>query len=965
MITGSEGGSVQHPLVRYAVAVGWKRLSRDEARNMRGDDAGILLHDVFLDQLQKLNPGVVNGARAEDIAKRLTKAVATIQGNLDVWEHLRGIKTVFVEEQEQERNVRFLDLDNIENNTFHVTDEWRFQPRSDAPAIRFDVAFSINGIPLILIEAKAAHKKDGMSEALEQIRRYHEEGPETLAVLQLFGITHLHQFLYGATWNTTRKAVYSWRDEAAGEYETLVKAFFDRQRILRVISDFIVFSRIDGDLTKFVLRPHQMRAADKVVDRALDGHKHRGLIWHTQGSGKTHTMLTAAKLLIQQPRLDNPTVLVLVDRTELETQMSGNLQALGFGDVQVAESKEHLTRLLRGDWRGLILSMIHKFEGIEPNLCPRDNVFVLIDEAHRSTAGALGTYMMAAVPNATYIGFTGTPIDKTAHGKGTFTTFGRDDPTGFLDKYSIAESVKDGTTVPLNYKLAPNELLVDRATLEQEFLNVAELEGVSDIETLNKVLERAVTLRNIMKNPDRVDAIARSVAEHYRENVEPLGYKAFMVGVDREACSLYKDAFDRYLPPEYSEVIISAAHNDPAPLRRFNYSETKEQEIRKAFRKPDGLPKILIVTEKLLTGFDAPVLYCMYLDKPMRDHVLLQAIARVNRPYEDADQNAKPAGFIVDFVGIFEKLEEALAFDSNDVSGVVTGLAELQKRFAILMARGRDEYLTVARGLMGDKEVEAIVEHFRGEERWAPFAEFISEIENLFEIISPDVFLRPYLDEYDALMRIYNTARAGLFPGIDVDRSFLRKTAQLVGEHTTSTAIGWEGRIHELDATALASLMESDTSDTAKVVNLVKLLTDLVAKEREAKPYLISIGEKAEKLAAMFRDRQVSTEEALQQAFDYAKETIEAEEAQKTTGFEQSAFAVLWYLKGKGLTNEAEIIAKAAEAAFQACPRWKVRPEQERTVRMKLHAALIRAGQKDESAQYVDDILDSLRRASS
>ncbi len=787
-----------------------------------------------------------------------------------------------------------------------------------------------------------------------------------LAVLQLFAITHLHRFLYGATWNANRKSLYNWRDEVAGTYEDLVKAFVAPERVLRVISDFIVFTDIDGELNKFVMRPHQMRAADRVVERAKDPTKRRALVWHTQGSGKTFTMITAAKLLIEDQALEHPTVLALIDRTELEGQMTANLEALGFGGVRIAASKRDLEDLLRSDWRGLIVSMIHKFDGMPADLCSRQNFFVLVDEAHRTTGGALGTYLMGALPNATFVGFTGTPIDKTEHGKGTFKAFGSDDENGFLDKYSIRESIEDGTTVPLNYALAPNDMLVDRTTLEDEFLHVAELEGVSDIETRNKVLERAVTLRNMMKNRERVDSIAKFIAEHFTSNVEPMGYKAFVVGVDREACALYKDALDRYLPPEYSEVVISHGHNDPAELRRFHFDETREHEIRKAFRKPDGLPEILIVTEKLLTGFDAPILYAMYLDKPMRDHVLLQAIARVNRPYEDADDRAKPAGFILDFVGIFEKLEDALAFDSKDVSGVVTGLPDLQRRFAELMALGREEYLKIGRGLRADKEVEAIVEYFRDEERRTALQEFVSEIENLFEILAPDVFLRPYLDDYDAIMRIYAIVREAFYPGLDVDRSFLRKTAELVQEHTTVSPIERMGGIHNLTAETLDQLAAMDIPDTAKVVNLVKLLHDIVANDRDTKPYLLSIGEKAERIAAAFRDRQMSTEDALAALASLGKDVVEAEQAQERTGLRPEAFAALWYLKGKGMNDaDALAVAEAAAAVFDDCPQWRLRSDQERQVRMKLHGALIRAGIKDGSGDYVEDIVESLRRVGS
>jgi type I restriction enzyme R subunit len=422
-----------------------------------------------------------------------------------------------------------------------------------------------------------------------------------------------------------------------------------------------MFTRKDGELSKVVLRPHQMRAAERCVARCKEPEKRRGLVWHTQGSGKTYTMLTVAKRLIEDPAFDNPTVLMLVDRNELEAQLFRNLDELGI-DFVVVDSKRELQRVLRADRRGLIVSMIHKFDDSDANLIDRFNVFVLVDEAHRSTGGDLGNYLDAALPNATWLGFTGTPIDKTAYGRGTFKTFGVDDqPKGYLDKYSIKESVADGTTVPLHYQLAPNELQVNRETLAKEFLALAEAEGVSDIEELNKVLERAVTLRNEMKNPKRVDDVARFVAEHFRSTIEPMGYKAFLVAVDREACALYKEALDKHLPTEYSAVVISTqGKKDSERLRNFKLTEEQEKDIRKRFRNPDEQPKILIVTEKLLTGFDAPILYCMYLDKPLRDHVLLQAIARVNRPYEDQEGRRKTCGFVLDFVGIFDNLEKAL-----------------------------------------------------------------------------------------------------------------------------------------------------------------------------------------------------------------------------------------------------------------------------------------------------------------
>jgi type I restriction enzyme R subunit len=354
---------------------------------------------------------------------------------------------------------------------------------------------------------------------------------------------------------------------------------------------------------------------------------------------------------------------------------------------------------------------------------------------------------------------------------------------------------------------------------------------VSDVEELNRVLERAVTLRNMLKNPDRVEHVAENAARHFREHVEPMGYKAFLVAVDREAYTLYKQALDQYLPPEYSEVVISPGFNDPESLRRYHLTDEAEQRIRKAFRDPDELPKILIVTEKLLTGYDAPVLYCMYLEKPMRDHVLLQAIARVNRPYEDDEGRRKTAGFVLDFVGIFDKLERALAFDSDDVAGVIDGLDVLMAHFEHLVEEGRRAYLPIWAGLHEDKAVEAVLEHFRDRERRDAFYRYVRELQELYEILSPDPVLRPFLPDYEALTRMYQVVRAAYEPHLSVDKSFLRETAVLVQRQTETTSLLDPERIVTLDPATLEQLAQADAPDTVKVFNLVKALSGMAERE--------------------------------------------------------------------------------------------------------------------------------------
>jgi type I restriction enzyme, R subunit len=464
MSLGSERATVQNPLLRYATEAGWRYLPPEGTLRLHRGETSPLLWEAFVEKVQALNSGAVDHLKAEEVARRLIRVPPTIKGNLHAWEFLKGLKTVFVEHDRRERNLRLLAFDTAHRNAFHVTDEFEFT--NGVHTIRADVVFLINGVPIILIETKAATRLEGIAKALEQVRRYHREGPELLALMQVFGLTHLVHYYYGATWNLSHKNVFNWKEETAGkDFETLVKTFVVPKRVLRVLRDFILFTRKDNELGKVILRPHQMRAVERAVKRAFDPSKRRGLIWHTQGSGKTYTMITIAKRLIEEPIFENPTVLMLVDRNELETQLFGNLAACGLGHVAVVHSKRQLQELLQHDARGLIVSMIHKFEDVPGNINSRSNIFVLVDEAHRTTGGDLGNYLMGALPNATYLGFTGTPIDKTAYGKGTFKVFGIGDPQGYLDKYSIAESIEDGTTVPLYYTLAPNELRVDRETL--------------------------------------------------------------------------------------------------------------------------------------------------------------------------------------------------------------------------------------------------------------------------------------------------------------------------------------------------------------------------------------------------------------------------------------------------------------------------------------------------------------------
>lgn len=966
----SEHKTVQARILAYAGEIGWTFVSREEAEQRRGFDPdappavraknrSLFFDDLLYTKVREFNPRYAEAEGA--LLGQFRHLHTDIHGNREFVEHLRNRGKFFDHEEKRERDLILIDYGNPANNVFEVTEEWAFH--NGHYGTREDVVFLINGIPVLVIECKNANKDEAIALGVDQIRRYHRETPELFVSQQLFTATDAIGFSYGVSWNTVRRNIFNWKDEEVGKLEAKVKSFCAIPQVLAFLKDYIVFAEKDEELNKYILRQHQTGAVDATVERALDPARTRGLVWHTQGSGKTFTMIKAAERLFRAPEADKPTVLLMIDRNELEDQMLKNLTALGLANLEHASSIARLNQLLKEDYRGIIVTMIHKFRDMPADLNTRSNIFVLIDEAHRTTGGDLGNFLMAGLPNATYLGFTGTPVDKTVYGKGTFKTFGCEDDQGYLHKYSIADSIEDGTTLPLYYQLAPNEMLVPHETLDKEFLSLAEAEGVADIAELNKILERAVNLKNFLKGKERIQQVAKFVASHYQENVEPLGYKAFLVGVDREACAHYKHALDQFLPAEYSEVVYTGSNNDSALLKEFHLDSKRERQIRKSFGKLDQLPKILIVTEKLLTGFDAPVLYAMYLDKPMRDHTLLQAIARVNRPYEnEAQEMVKPHGFVLDFVGIFDKLEKALAFDSEEINAIVKDLQLLKVLFQNKMASKAPDYLGLIENNFVDTDIEILVEHFRDPERRKEFFKEYKEIEMLYEIISPDAFLRPFIDDYATLSSIYQVVRKAYTKTVMVDRDFQAKTNQLVQDKIGSYGVGNLDEILEINAETIELINKMNRGDSTKVINLIKSIERL-ADESSDDPYLIAMGERARAVQESFENRQTSTAEALEEllrevAGNEARKKVQAEKS-----FDGLTYFVYRTLLDAQIAN-AEDVSRKIRNAFTDFPNWRRSENAMRELRKKVTFAIF-AETEDLTAvsALVDELFSLLEKA--
>lgn len=968
----SEAGSVQFPMVNHAAEIGWEPLTPFEALTRRGDESSNLFRGVLERKILEFNPWVSKDA-ARSIVETLDALPATIDGNRELLAWLRGERQWYDETEKRHRRVQLIDFEHVETNAFHVTWEWKIKPPA-RKGNRADVMFVINGVPVCIVEHKNPKDGDAIERGIKQLRRYELETPELLAAPQLFNVTHLLDYWYGVTWNVNRRDMARWKQMPEESYRFAVQSFFERTDFLRTLEHWILFYVQDGETRKSVLRQHQRRAIDAILDRCLDPAKTRGLIWHTQGSGKTFTLLTAARQILEdKARFSNATVILVVDRTELEGQLKGWVERL-LGEMQQqdiavrrANNKAELQALLDADFRGLIISMIHKFEAIRKDSCLRDNVYVFIDEAHRSVAKDLGTYLMAAVPKATIIGFTGTPIARTSQGEGTFKIFGAQDELGYLDKYSIAESIADETTLPIKHVMAPSTMTVSADRLDKEFFALADSEGVTDVEELNKVLDRAVGLRTFLTADDRIEKVAAFVAEHFKESVLPLGYKAFLVAVNREACAKYKKALDKLLPPEWSVPVYTenAADAIDRPLvAELQLSPEREEDVRLLFKRPAEDPKILIVTDKLLTGYDAPLLYCLYLDKPMRDHVLLQSIARVNRPYVDANGVQKRVGLVVDFVGVLRELKKALQFDSSDVSGVIEDLDVLLQDFKQKIALAQTDYLDAGEGGSADERLERLVYgRFLAPEARKAFFEAYKEIEALWEILSPSPELRDHIATYKHLSQLYAAVRNAYADKVGFVADLAYKTRRLIEGSATQEGLGRLTKSVTFDVKTLESLRGEKGSDEGKVFNLVRGLQQEIDEDAATAPVLQPLKDRAERILKDLEERKTTGLAAMDLLAQLAAEKEAALKTARESGLAARAFAIYWTLRGdaalQGAGIEAMEIAREAEALLSRFPNAAVNPDEQRRFRAALYKPLLALSQ-DERARVVDLVVKLL-----
>jgi type I restriction enzyme R subunit len=867
-------------LVRDRLArpdLGWAFVSGKELD--RNPDS-VLVESTLRDALVRLNPEIASEPeRADEVLYRLRAILLSVRtdGLVRTNEEFRawlvGERSMPFGENNAHVPVRLIDYDDDSNNDLVVSTQVTFM--AGTVEQRFDLVLWVNGMPLVVGEAKTP-KRPAITwlDGADQIHTRYERNVPAFFVPNVLSFATEGKELYFGAIGMPLQLWAPWRPDGAylvslEGVEKAGAALLEPVVVFDILRSFTVFATdTKHRKIKIIPRYQQYYTANQIVDRVVAGRIKKGLIWHFQGSGKSLLMVFAAQKLRVQPELGSPTVIVVVDRVDLDTQITATFNAGDVPNTVATERRDELQTMLRQGVRKIIITTIHKFGEAEGVLDDRDNIVVLVDEAHRTQEGDLGRRMRGALPNAFLFGLTGTPINKSD--RNTFWAFGaEEDELGYMSRYSFEESIRDRATLPLHFEPRLIDLHVDRAAIDEGFDAIAEEERLSEIDTA-LLSRRAGRFEALVKAPERLVAITADIAEHFQENVEPNGFKAQVVCYDRQACVLYKEAFDRVLPEEASAVVMTLAPNDPPKWRtRFERGKDAEETLLDRFRDPDDPLRVLIVTARLLTGFDAPILQTMYLDKPLRDHTLLQAICRTNRPFPD-----KTHGLIVDYLGVFDDVSAALAFDDAAVRQVITNIAELRDALPEAMQYCLEFFPDVDRSTEGYEGLLAAQQCLPDDETRDRFGASFSYLAQHWEALSPDPVLGPYRSDYLWLSDVYQSVQPPSGSGKLIWHAFGAKTTELINEHVHVDTIRDDLETIVLDADVLEDLLLDPDPNKAREVE-VKIVYRL--RKHAGDPRFVELGERLEQLSERHLLGQLTSIEFLKHLLELAKDVVQAE----------------------------------------------------------------------------------------
>lgn len=906
--------------------VKWEFVSGDAIPKSPQD---VLVGTWLKQALIKLNPAIqANPDYADEVIYKLravfldAKHTGLVKANENFYEWLKAEKSLPFGENGEHVTIHMIDYNNLANNHYVVSKQVHFIATTEA---YFDIVLYVNGIPLVVGEMKTATRpaiswEDGAADFCGGTKNYWSNVAPFFVPNLLCFASEGKTFAYGAI-NARLKDWGPWhkteqRDEILPGLASVLESaagLLNPNTLLKLLQSFTLYSsvKIGKNLapTKIKILPRypQFEAASQIVDRVKAGYPKKGLIWHFQGSGKSLLMLYAAQMLRADAKLKNPTVLVVVDRKDLDGQINDTFGGADIKNLVPVQSCKKLGQHIEQDSRGILITTIFKFQDVEieqdnaKGLNDRSNIIVLVDEAHRTQEGSLGEKMRWALPNAFFFGLTGTPISGLE--KNTFKLFGAEEDEGrYMNKYSYKQSIRDAATNPVKFEPRLAELRVDRETIDAEFEKLAQENELTD-EQKAQLSRRAGKLALMLKAPKRMARISEDIVEHFNAHVKPKKLKAMVVVYDRDACVQMYYLLKEKLGKDSIEVIMNV---DRAPIevadgdkkgklnkdwrrwkeelklpvekddferwQKIDADSQTQKDILEGYKDAENPLQIIIVTAKLLTGFDAPICYCMYLDKPLRDHTLLQAMCRTNRLYEK-DGFKKEMGLIVDYLGVFENLRTALAYDPEDIDKVVEAIESFKELFQPALQKCLDFFPGVDRTVEGFEGIMAAQECLPNNEKRDNFARAFGVVNKLWTAIYPDNFLNPYRQDFKWLAQIYESIRPATGTGSLIWAALGPQVIQMIHENTDVNRIRDDISSLTMDEHAIFTLTEKEQERKARQLE-INLLGRLRGHDD---PRFVKLGERLEKLRQDYEAGVIKAIDWLKGLLETAKETVQAE----------------------------------------------------------------------------------------
>ena len=918
-MASDELDKVELPALEQLQSLGWtylegSQLSPDES-DKRSSYKDVVLEHRLEKAIQRINPWISPDNRRRVISD-FTRAQFPnlIEANQSVWNTLTQYVSVMqdVGKGNKGQTVKIIDFENLENNEFLCTNQFKVSGVNQK--IIPDIVLFVNGLPLAVIECKSPYITNPMESGIDQLMRYanrrtpqDNEGAEKLFHYnQLMVSTHRDKARVG-TITSRMEHFLEWKDpyplkvnevgDNPPSQDVLIAGMFDRTNFLDLIQNFTVFEPVDGRTVKKIARYQQFRAVHKSIERIKSGTDRKsqsGVIWHTQGSGKSLTMVFLTLKIRRDPSLRDYKLVFITDRTQLDTQLTTTFQNTQSETIHHAESVRDLKELLQTDSSDIVTAMVQKFqESAEasefPVLNESDKIIVLADEAHRTQYGTLGAAINVALPNAPKIAFTGTPLIKSEK---TSNEFG-----AYIDTYTIEQSVEDGATIQIVYEGREARVNVTGDSLDSLF---DEYFGDRTEEEQAAIKRKYANARSVLEAPQRIRRVCIDILKHYREFIQPNGFKAMIVTSSRYAAITYQEMMDELEAPE-SAVIISGDHNDEQRYRKYTDGakhKTRIENYKKPIGSGDGQSNlsILIVKDMLLTGFDAPIAQVMYLDRKLTDHTLLQAIARVNRTNKN-----KSRGYIVDYFGLSDYLTEALEmFSSEDVEGALRNLKDEIPKLQHAHTRVMQHF----RGMDLD-DLDSCILSLEDEVKRQRFQLNFQKFSQQVDIVFPDPAAIPFVSDLRKLGKISHGAK-NLFRDEQLSIAGAgEKVRKLIENHIFSTGVDPKIPPVDLLAADFKEKLDDHKSDRVKASEIEYAIRHHIKIKLENDPeYYQSL---SEKLESIIRKHQEKWEGLVQLLMDFRDTIEEGREARaEELGLTETEFAFYGLLmaeitKGEGI----------------------------------------------------------------